>query len=274
MDALLQFFNGVPAIVWSGLFGASLALGGVLISNSGNNRRLRVQLQHDAIEKNKDRVTNMRREVYLKAVEDMTVASQHLGNLPQRDVLESNLALDMQGFFTSCAKIQVIAEPDTALKVGRIGSHYGELMLKLMVKAGPLHGAKSDIKIRTKIYEESLSESKRILAALSKHQESANPDNSVYSALIKAYELQCEMTDKYAEEMKRTWDEFSSLLTVFNKDLMEDMAELSSYHLPVLVAIRQDLGLSSNVAEHTEQLKKHQESFSKAVTKAMDDLSK
>ena len=95
MDALLQFFNGVPAIVWSGLLGASLALGGVLISNSGNNRRLKVQLQHDAIEKNKDRVTNMRREVYLKAVEDMTVASQHLGNLPQRDVLESNLALDM-----------------------------------------------------------------------------------------------------------------------------------------------------------------------------------
>lgn len=274
MDALLQFFNGVPAIFWSGLFGASFALGGVLISNAGNNRRLRIQLQHDAIEKNKDRVTNMRREVYLKAVEDMTVASQHLGNLPQRDVLESDLALDMQGFFSSCAKIQVIAEPDTALKVGKLGSCYGELMLKLMVKASPLHAAKSDIKIQTRIYDESQSESKRILVAISKHQESANQDNSVYSALMNAYELQCEMTGKYAEAMKKSWNEFSELLSVFNKDLMEDMAELSSLHLPILVAIRQDLGLSSHIAEHVEQQKTHQERFSKAVTKAMDELSK
>lgn len=274
MDVLLQVFNGVPAIVWSGLFAASFALGGVLISNSGNNRRLRIQLRHDAAEKSKDRVTNMRREVYLKAVEDMTAASQHLGSLPQRDIIESDLTLDMQGFFSSCAKIQVIAEPDTALKVGRLGAYYGELMLKLMVKVGPLQTARSEVKIRTKIYEESVGESKRILAAISRHQESASSDNSVYAALVEAYEFQSGMVNKYAEEMKGAWDVFNELLSVFNRGLMEDMAELSIHHLPVLVAIRQDLGLSSNVSEHNEQLKNHQERISKAMTKAMDELSK
>lgn len=142
MEVLLQIFNGVPVIVWSGLFAASFTLGGVLISTSGNNRRLRMQLRHDAAEKSKGRVTNMRRKVYLKAVEDMTAASQHLGSLPQPDIIESDFTLDMQGF-SSCAKIQVIAEPDTALKVGRLGACYGELMLKLIVKEGSLQTARS-----------------------------------------------------------------------------------------------------------------------------------
>lgn len=40
------------------------------------------------------------------------------------------------------------------------------------------------------MYEESVGESKRILAAISRHQESASLDNSVCAALVEAYELQ------------------------------------------------------------------------------------
>lgn len=74
---IVNYFKGVPDVIWSGVIGALVALAGVMLSNKGNSKRLNSQLQHDATEKTKERINTLRREVYLQAVECIEATSVH-----------------------------------------------------------------------------------------------------------------------------------------------------------------------------------------------------
>jgi len=55
---------------------------------------LKIQLEHDANEKSKERISLLRRQVYLSIVEELAKANTHLAGLPQvkmfwQDVLGS-----------------------------------------------------------------------------------------------------------------------------------------------------------------------------------------
>ena len=69
MSNIVDFLTSIPGTVWSGFIGALIALSGVLISNRNNTERLRIQLEHDAAEKQRERITALRRDVYLCAME-------------------------------------------------------------------------------------------------------------------------------------------------------------------------------------------------------------
>jgi len=117
MIDLIAFLKSIPDVIWSGLIASMLTLGGVLISNGSNTNRLKLQLQHDANEKTKERTATLRREVYLRAAEELVKANAHLATLPQLDLSKTNLGDGLQGFFSATARLQLIAEPKTALLV-------------------------------------------------------------------------------------------------------------------------------------------------------------
>jgi hypothetical protein len=104
MSTLVSLLTSVPSAIWSGILGALLALSGVLISNRSNTTRLRIQLQHDAAEKSKERTSSMRREIYLRTVEELVKANSHLSGLPNLDPTKINIGEGLQGFFSAAAR--------------------------------------------------------------------------------------------------------------------------------------------------------------------------
>lgn len=67
MQQLLFLIKSVPDVIWAGLLALFLTLGGVLLSNRGYKQRLRMQPDHDAAEKAKERTAILRRKTYLRA---------------------------------------------------------------------------------------------------------------------------------------------------------------------------------------------------------------
>lgn len=74
------FLKSVPDVIWSGLLASFLTLGGVLLSNRGYTQRLRLQLDHDAAEKTKERTAILRRETYLRAAEELVRVNAYLAS--------------------------------------------------------------------------------------------------------------------------------------------------------------------------------------------------
>lgn len=111
MTDLISFLQSIPDVIWSGLIASVLTLSGVLISNSSNTSRLKLQLQHDAGQKTTERIAALRRDVYLQAAEELTKANTYLGSLSQIDLAKTNASEGMQGFFGAAAKLQLVAEP-------------------------------------------------------------------------------------------------------------------------------------------------------------------
>ncbi|WP_446808333.1 hypothetical protein ACH50O_13615 [Methylomonas sp. 2BW1-5-20] len=262
MSMFTQLFHLLPDVVWSGIIASLLTLCGVLISNRSNTTRLRIQLKHDASEKAKERTASMRKEVYLEAVEELTKANSHLASLPQADLTKINAADGLQGFFAAASKLQLVAEPKTALLVNQLVGTYGELLLRLMERLVPLQKAKLAIAINDDLYNKAQFEVQRVLSEMARFNESAQSNEQVFGALERAFASYQAQTQNYAEARQDAWADFNNLNIQFCRQLFIDMRIVGQQQISVIIEIRRDLGLTAYLAEMREQMESQWERMS------------
>ena len=259
MTSLICFLKSIPDVIWSGLIASVLTLSGVLISNWSNTSRLRLQLRHDSDQTATERTAALRRDVYLLATEELTKANSYLGSLPQIDLAKTNAAEGMQGFFAAAAKLQLVAEPKTALLMNQLVADYAELLLKILASLLPLQGLRADIAICNDLYEQAQVEVKRILAEMTKFNESAQTDGAIFKALQRAFDFQQSQSQLYASERSEHWDNFNKLNVKFCRSLIPEMQRLGEIQIPVLVEIRRDLGLTGELDAFRAQMQANAE---------------
>jgi hypothetical protein len=259
MTTLICFLKSIPDVIWSGLIASVLTLSGVLISNWSNTSRLRLQLRHDSDQKATERTAALRRDVYLLATEELTKANSYLGSLAQIDLAKTNAVEGMQGFFAAAAKLQLVAEPKTALLVNQLVADYAEILLKIMASLLPLQSLRADIAICNDLYEQAQVEVKRILAEMAKFNESVQTDGAIFKALQRAFDFQQSQAQLYASERSEHWDNFNKLNVEFCRSLIPEMQRLGEIQIPVLVEIRRDLGLTGELDAFRAQMQANAE---------------
>ncbi|MFZ3084615.1 hypothetical protein [Rhodoferax ferrireducens] len=249
MTILIAFLQSIPDVIWSGVIASILTLSGVLISNRSNTNRLKLQLQHDATETAKERTSTLRREVYLRTAEELVKTNAHLASLPQLDVTKTNLADGLQGFASAAARLQLVAEPKTALLVSQLASEYGELVFKLMAHLIPASKSKTDIRIADDLYTKAQAEVTRLLSEMAKLNESGKPDPQVFQALDMSFKFQQSQAKSYADERNAAWASFNRHNLVFQRYLLAQLRDIGSKQIPVMIEIRRDLGLTGDLDE-------------------------
>ncbi|MBK8285111.1 MAG: hypothetical protein IPK97_09620 [Ahniella sp.] len=254
MNTISSLLGAIPTAVWPTIAGALIALAGVFLSNASHNKRLRVQLANDAAEKSKERIATLRRDVYLKAAEEMVKAGSFLAGLPQADLTKANAGEGLQAFFGSAAKLQLVAEPKTALLVNELSSAYGGLLMHALARLIPLQDAKSDRDIQDELYKRSQAEVSRVLSDMAKFNESANIDERVFAALRRAFEWNSQTSNRHAELRDQAWDRINVSQRDFSRRLFLDLRNLGDLQVRVMVEIRRDLGLTSDLEAFRNQM--------------------
>lgn len=249
MHDLLCLLRSIPDVVWSGIVASVLTLSGVLLSNRSNTYRLKIQLQHDAAEKAKERTAALRREAYLRTAEELVRLNVHLASLPQIDVTKINAGEGMQGFFISAARLQLVAEPKTALLVNKLAATYAELFFTVMEAIQPVARAKSDIGIANSLYEKSQAEINRLLAEMARQNESGQPNKDIMRVLQQGFDFQQSQSAAFASDRADAWARFNAFNALFQKKLLTEVREIGLMQIPVLVEIRRDLGITGDLSE-------------------------
>ncbi len=255
MSILESLITSIPATAWSAIIGAILALSGVLLSNRGNNSRLQIQLQHDATEKARERTAVLRREVYLRAIEELAKANSHLADLPNLDSTKVNIGDGFQGFFSAAARLQLVAEPSTSLLVNRLVGEYAELLFELMARLQPAHAARSDIQIADHHYNLAQAEVTRVLGEMTKLNESGKADPAAFDALQSSFAFQQGQSAKFATDRDAAWSRFSAANIAFQRAVFAGVRDLASRQIPVMIELRRDLGLSGELDELEGQMR-------------------
>lgn len=256
MSAFASLVTSIPDTVWSGIIGAILALSGVLLSNRGNTSRLRIQLQHDAAEKARERTAALRREVYLRAIEELTKANSHLAGLPNLDPTKVNISDGLQGFFAAAARLQLVAEPKTALLVNKLVGEYVELLFELLGTLRPAHTARTDIQVADHNYTLAQAEVSRVLGEMTKLNESGKPDPAAFRTLQAGFDFQQGQSAKYAAERDAAWSRFNAASVAFQRALLARLRDLASRQVPVMIELRRDLGLGGELDELEGQMRR------------------
>ncbi|HEY3569820.1 MAG TPA: hypothetical protein VGP73_17940, partial [Thermoanaerobaculia bacterium] len=107
----------IPAIVWSGVFGALAGACTVLfttwLNNRQQNRRQMQQLAHDIEQRRTDREMSLRREVYLEAAETIGKMQEFIANYAQSDDVGSSEIIALNGSIAALNKVHVIGAKST-----------------------------------------------------------------------------------------------------------------------------------------------------------------
>lgn len=247
MQFLLDTLRSVPDVIWSGVIASILTLGGVLISNSSNTKRLRVQLQHDSIEKARERLTVLRRDVYLKIVEELTRASSYLAELPHKDPSKERLAEGVQGFTVAAAKVQLVSEPKTALLANELSAAYGVLSVRLMARAMPLQSIQKNIQLQDDLWRQAQDQVKRVLAEMVRFNEARETDRQRWEALQRSFDGFSSEAASRAKARAQSWDAFNLANVEFSKQFFSDLQAIARMQIPVLAEMRRELGLATEL---------------------------
>jgi len=264
----------VPDVIWSAIVASGITFLGVMLSNKSNTSRLVLQLEHDAREKSKDKINNLRREVYLKAIEDIEATNIHMGTLANRDLTNSNMSAEIQAIGASIAKLRLVAEPETARLAGELSAAMGALFLQLLPRLMPVLEARSDIEINDSAYISSSAEASRIMREMHKFNEEGRQDANIFQTLQKSHEFFCDQAQTYADARAVAYDVRDIRMHEFNAMLLPEMKEISKLQLKVTVAIRKDLGIVSDVADLQRQLERHWAVMEAGFGNAMRDIKK
>lgn len=246
---IAQMLHGIPDVIWSGIIASLLTFGGVLVSNRDNTKRLKMQLTHDREEKVKERTSILRREVYLKATEELVKLNAFLASLPQQDMAKGNLGEGLVAFQTALARLQLVAEPQTALLALRLSSTYGELFFEIMQHLMGLAKAKLDIQIADDMYTKADNEMQRILSAMTQQNETGKPDQQVFEALQRSFAFSQEQVSKFAADRSAGWTTFSQGEIAFARHLFSRIRQIAPQQIKLMVEIRRDLSLNGDLSE-------------------------
>jgi hypothetical protein len=125
----------MPGLIWSGLVGALIALVSSFLTNWGNNRRLRqqldhdlaqrkaqlshdeerqrIQLAHDSDEHRIGREMSLRRDVYLDAAEATGSLQEYISNSARTDLPETERLSLIKGSTGVLNKVHVVGSNET-----------------------------------------------------------------------------------------------------------------------------------------------------------------
>lgn len=257
MNEVLSFLWSIPVVFWASVGGATLAVIGALISNRDNTKRLIRQLEHDAKQRELDRTLSLRREVYLRTAEELVKVSTYLGSLSQLDLSKAENLSGLSGFQTEAAKLQLVAEPKTALLVNNLSFAYAELQLRLFTHLLPLQVVSHDLALVDDYAKRDQAEHARVLSEMSRLTESGQPNTAVSSALIHSLESAQKRVDDRLLEREPLHQRLQNLRYEFMGQLVMELKEIGPLHIPVLIAFRRDLGFSADhLAELTDQMER------------------
>lgn len=262
---MIDFFKDVPAVIYSVTLGSLIAFLGVLISNRENRMRLAIQLKHDENIKAIERKASMRREVYLKVAEELVKTNNYLGSLTQMDLAKTNIAEGLQGFFVSAAKMSLVAEQETGKALNDLMVAYSALFFRLLEKVSPINDSRSDIGIINHHYEESQTEIKRILSAMTNQNESGAPNEAVFQALNASFEFHQNRSRELNDERDECWETVNELTSNFAVDVVEEIKEISLLQIPVFVGIRKELDLDTDIDSYKAQVLSSTEKLRKQI---------
>jgi len=253
---VIDFLRSISDVIWSGIIASCLTLGGVLISNRSNTVRLRIQLDHESVEKSKERIVSVRREIYLKATDESHKMLRYFINLPAADFTDANPSEALHGFQSTLSKLKLIAEPTTISLVTSLDAEVSKVFIRLLGLVQPIHDARTFISG----FDESINffrgKAIELHAEIKTLNDSAELPLERIDQLKKSYEDYISTAAKHKQGREIRQQEFDRLTEAYSKSIYLELSPLGKLMSRIEIQMRAELGLTTDVAAYIAQMER------------------
>lgn len=227
LDAIIGFLESLPATFWGVVVGALISLGGVMLTNQANNRRLRIQFAHDRALRLKEHELALRKEIHLAAAEALLTGIMAITKFADLNLSADKITEDYTAKAPAIAKMQIIASEKTWKAVTLLYNELSAACLRLSAKRAPL-----------------------------------------------VLQWQAQAKAAPAEQKPAVGAVLYAAAVDLGHDAIEEMIRLSELFVPVILAIREELGFAIDEAGYRrivqEGIAKQRASLDDFVTQAQN----
>ena len=256
---LITLIESIPPAFYGVLIGSLLTIIGVTLTNISNTKRLRIQHEHEVALRNKERDLNMRREVYMDAMEAISAGITAISRFSELSETPEALMQSYSSLSSKLGKVTIVGQNETIETLANFQLEVNGAFLRMSAKRDKFDG----ILHYSQATEAEIEKLKGKLTQLTTHftQAKVNQEYDLsqrYQAEIDA--LQNDLTDLQNQEE----DIGNQLMRTVANLVQTSMAEVSALNkllVPLISLMRTELELPFN-SEH----------FARILEKGNDEL--
>lgn len=236
--------SGIPEFVW----GSLVTIGGVLLANWDNNRRMQRRLEHEARQGSIARKAAIRREIYLKLFDAAPPAIDLLGKLPDMNPAKSAITTDASPFIAAISQVQLVGSSDTAIKATELLTAFRAHFFTAVRRALPLQQISADIERLDRDVQKYTEEIDRLNREEKRLVQAGEAFGSEFQAItaLKAVEYQLLARDR--KVLVGLHSSRTELLSDYHRQGSELRMDLVNKATPVIIAMRQELEADGDIA--------------------------
>jgi len=261
------FLDQIHPAFYGVIFGSFLTIIGVVLTNRSNTKRLRLQHEHERDLRNKERDLNMRRQVYMDAMESISTGITAISRFSDLD--ESPDAL-MQSYASSSSKesrVMIVGTNETIQALASFNVELNGAFLRLSSKRekfDAIHKRNQQLEDEIDLIDQRMDEIYALRSENSKIAESAMDGQNIPSE----YHILEEKRTSLQEEYEVLSSQLVPLIQNLVRDSIDELGRLNQLLVPIVACMRAELELPFDEAFYTtvlsnghEKLNKHLASF-------------
>ncbi|ULU25277.1 hypothetical protein [Dyella terrae] len=237
------------------IVGAASALLSALITNCFNLFIQWRQRQHDAGQKGLDRLSMLRREVYLEAVQLCTAAVTELSQLVHEGD-EAERQRKLNGVAISVGKVQLVCTPMTALRAQTLGTTFAMALQGLTVEASKARKLEAKARTHTGLISDVQLEQKNIVELMRQYNLSGRDDPKYWGMLSMMNKGALERHTALVDARSAMHNEHAVEVGKFQILLMTVLSPLNDQMRGTLDCLRSELGLAAPTQAQVDERKK------------------
>jgi len=131
---LVKLIDAVPPTLWGFLIGSLLTVLGVILTNAANTKRLRLQHEHEWRLESKERDLNLRRDIYLAAMEAIATSVATIGRFSNLNIPSDDLELILTDKSPAFSRVSIVGQEATIQAVANFSRELTGTFLRLSAK--------------------------------------------------------------------------------------------------------------------------------------------
>lgn len=223
-----------------------------------------------------EREKNIRKEVYLQAVESLTRYLSTIASLANININEQDIIGQTTIDSGVIAKVQIVGSESTVKSVTEIMGSIGAAIAELMLERTSLMQRKNHIDILDNLRSKSQSEIERYISIMKNmNLEGKNRNNPLlWKPVNDNIKFETEQRDQFQKKIDDLWVIQNSEQLSFTKKCMDKYFEISLLIPNAVIAVREDLGLPISYEAYLEIFNKNIEHGKNIVENFYEKVSK
>lgn len=232
--------------------GSLLTLFGVWLQSRFESNRLKIQLQHDADQREKERQMDLRKEVFLSAAETFGKQAEYINLFGKVDFDFWKEQEILRGSIGVAYKIHLIAGLETVGAYSRANQCWAEAIMELSKKRLKVEAVKADLSNKESLIALLSNYRDEALASMKALINSGNASQEAYQFHKKRFDdLQAEISDEFIKKSQLHL-ELASLLIDISATGVASQAEFAKRLLAVNLAARREVDLPIDEGRYRE----------------------